>query len=69
MKKIAEADMCRPKKPSSGFLFFSVENAEKIMKENPEIKMCDVSKMNGEKWKTVTEEEKKVYAEKVAIDR
>lgn len=61
--------MCKPKKPSSGFIFFSMENAERIMKENPEIKMVDISKMNGEKWKSMSEEQKLSYNAKVALDK
>ncbi|KAM7500662.1 hypothetical protein LguiA_025076 [Lonicera macranthoides] len=65
-KKIAKIDAKKPKKPATAFFFFLYGLLEDFRKEfheqNPDVKsMRDVGKACGEKWKTMTYEEKVQY--------
>ena len=49
------------KKPLSGFMKFCKEKRPEVMDENPDIAFGDVGKRLGEKWRALSEAEKKKY--------
>ena len=49
------------KKKLSGFMKFSKEQRPNIMKENPGIEFTQVGKKLGEKWRSLSDAEKKRY--------
>jgi len=49
-----------PRKPSA-YLLFSSEHRKTIVAANPGMKMTDVQKALAEKWRSLTEEERKAY--------
>jgi structure-specific recognition protein 1 len=49
------------KKKLSGFMKFSKEERPNIMKENPGIEFTQVGKKLGEKWRALSDSEKKRY--------
>lgn len=59
----------QPKRAMTGFLYFSLQNREKVIAKNPGMsKIGDVAKINGEEWGKLTEEEKKPFYEMNAKD-
>tara|TARA_B100001094_G_C18145745_1_gene780557 strand:+ start:86 stop:466 length:381 start_codon:yes stop_codon:yes gene_type:complete len=50
-----------PKKPKTAFMMFCNEYRPIFQKENPEVKMGGISKLLGQKWKSLSEEEKEKY--------
>lgn len=50
-------DVVLPKKPKTAFLFFSKTEGKLMKQSNPELKMTDISKICGQKWKTLTKED------------
>ena len=50
------------KKKLSGFMKFSKQERPNIMKENPGIEFTQVGKKLGEKWRALSDAEKKSYA-------
>ncbi|KFK36336.1 hypothetical protein AALP_AA4G109500 [Arabis alpina] len=51
-----------PKKPATAFFFFLEDFRKHYQEENPEVKsMREIGKTCGEKWKTMTYEEKVKY--------
>jgi hypothetical protein len=56
-----EKDPNKPKRPLSGYMLFMQDNRSNFKKEMPGAKMVEISKIAGEKWKTLPENEKKVY--------
>ena len=58
-----------PKGALSAFMYFSNEVRDKIRKENPDMKLTDVSKKIGEQWKALSEEDKKPYNVKAEKDK
>eukprot|EP00741_Cyanophora_paradoxa_P023820 tig00021623_g23009.t1 len=61
----------RVRRPQNSFLLFSNEFRGKLRAANKELTNADVSRMLGEKWKALPEEEKKKYrerAEKIRVD-
>ncbi|EYU33343.1 hypothetical protein ABFS82_13G085500 [Erythranthe guttata] len=62
-KKIAaKMDALKPKKPPTAFFYFLEDFRKEYQEQNPDVKsMRDVGKACGEKWKTMTYEEKVHY--------
>lgn len=50
-----------PKKPSSSYLRYALENLKRVQKENPSYSFGEISKLQGENWRSLSESEKKVY--------
>ncbi|KAJ8025378.1 High mobility group protein 20A [Holothuria leucospilota] len=55
-----------PKAPTTSYMMFFRENRERIEKENETLAFKDLLKVIGNKWATLTEEERKVYTDKAA---
>ncbi|CAO3695849.1 unnamed protein product [Rhizopus microsporus] len=49
-----------PKRGLSAYMFFSQDNREVVKKENPNASFGEIGKLLGEKWKNMTDEQKKV---------
>lgn len=58
-----------PKKPKSAFLFFSSDRRSSLRQEQPDLNMLDVSRVLGEEWNHLTEEEKQPYLQMAQKDR
>ncbi|XP_021888446.1 high mobility group B protein 14 [Carica papaya] len=55
-------DKKKPKKPPTAFFYFLEDFRKEFQEQNPDIKsMRDIGKACGEKWKTMTYEEKVQY--------
>ncbi|XP_019194737.1 PREDICTED: high mobility group B protein 7-like [Ipomoea nil] len=56
-----------PKRPPTAFFVFMEEFRKTFKEENPDIKsVATVAKEGGEKWKSLTDEEKKLYIDRAA---
>ncbi|KAI4372051.1 hypothetical protein MLD38_010336 [Melastoma candidum] len=61
-KKIEGHDPEKPKKPPTAFFYFLEDFRKEYQEQNPSIRsMRDIGKACGEKWKTMTYEEKVQY--------
>ncbi|CAI9087941.1 OLC1v1022148C1 [Oldenlandia corymbosa var. corymbosa] len=61
-KKSSKIDALKPKKPPTAFFFFLEDFRKDFQETNPDIKsMRDIGKACGDKWKTMTYEEKVHY--------
>ncbi|KAL9243050.1 hypothetical protein vseg_016987 [Gypsophila vaccaria] len=58
-----------PKKAISAFILFSNTERENIKKENPGIGFTEVGKLLGEKWRSMSAEEKEPYETKANVDK
>jgi len=60
-----------PKRALNAFMYFSKDIRPQVVKDNPDLqkKVHDVSRMIGEKWKKMSEEEKKPYVAKAEADK
>jgi len=58
-----------PKRGLSAYMFFANDKRDKVREENPGIKFGEVGKILGEKWKELTDKDKKPYEEKAKIDK
>ncbi|XVF14219.1 hypothetical protein REPUB_Repub09cG0039400 [Reevesia pubescens] len=68
-KKRKKKDPNAPKRAMSGFMFFSQMERENLKKSNPGASFTELSKIIGEKWKKLSEEEKQPYEAKARADR
>jgi len=72
-KKKPKKDPNAPKRPMTAYLIYSNENREKLKQElkksNPEAKVTEVVKILAERWKNESEEVKKKYQNKAAIEK
>lgn len=59
-KKKTIKDPNAPKRPKPAFFMYSDEYREKLKKENPDMKMGEISKTLGKMWKELDEKEKEV---------
>ncbi|KAJ5239515.1 Non-histone chromosomal protein 6 [Penicillium chermesinum] len=58
-----------PKRGLSAYMFFANDNRDKVREENPGISFGQVGKMLGDKWKALSDSERKPYDEKAAADK
>ncbi|KAJ5601585.1 Non-histone chromosomal protein 6 [Penicillium lagena] len=58
-----------PKRALSAYMFFANDNRDKVREENPGISFGQVGKSLGDRWKALTESERKPYDAKAATDR
>ncbi|EPS72658.1 hypothetical protein M569_02099 [Genlisea aurea] len=66
-EKKAKKDPNKPKRPPSAFFVFLEEFRKTFKKENPDVKAVSaVGKAGGEKWKSMSENEKAPYEAKAA---
>jgi len=60
-----------PKRALNAFMYFSKDIRPQVVKDNPELqkKVHDVSRIIGDKWKKMSDEEKKPYVAKSDADK
>jgi hypothetical protein len=58
-----------PKRGLSAYMFFANEQRDKVREDNPGISFGQVGKMLGEKWKALSDSERRPYEEKAAADK
>jgi hypothetical protein len=58
-----------PKKPKSGFMFYSQERRVTLKVEQPDLSITDASKVIGAEWKALAESDKKKYMDLFEEDR
>ena len=68
-KKGAKKDPNAPKRGMSAFMLWSNHMRPKIKAESPDLKLTEISKVLGEKWKEVGEETKKEWQVKADTDK
>jgi len=73
LKIKAMKDPARPKRPTSGYLYFCQDARPKIMtkmsKNNKKLVLGDIAKVLGKDWKSLSESKRKVYDEKSKKDK
>jgi len=47
-----------PKKAMTAFFFFQMQYKSELLKSNPDMKITEMAKSCGEKWKSLKDEEK-----------
>lgn len=72
-KKVASGKKAKkpdgPKKPKSGFMFYSQERRVTLKEEQPTLKITDASKVIGAEWKAFTDTDKQKYQDLAEADR
>lgn len=58
-----------PKRPKSAYMFFAEKKRPEIREEQPDLKMIEISKVIGQRWKEVTPEGRVKYDKKAAADK
>ncbi|KAL2222860.1 nucleosome binding protein [Thermoascus aurantiacus ATCC 26904] len=58
-----------PKRGLSAYMFFANEMRETVREENPGISFGQVGKILGERWKALTDEQRRPYEEKALADK
>lgn len=59
-KSKADKDPNAPKKPLTAFMLYTNKRRAEVMKENPGMKITEISTIIGKEWKELTDEEKNV---------
>jgi len=57
-------DVNKPKRPGTAFMLFMVDFRKEIAGKQPEGGVAALAKLGGERWRNMTDEEKKPYVEK-----
>jgi hypothetical protein len=68
-KAKAKKDPNAPKRPTTSFLYFSVEMRPKIKEKNPEMTFGELGKKIGELFRALTPDEKEKYETKAKEDK
>lgn len=67
--KRAKKDPSAPKRPMSAFLYFSQGRRSQIKADNPDMRNTQVSRILGEMWRNLSDEERKPHVEKERKER
>ncbi|KAI8646161.1 high mobility group box domain-containing protein, partial [Parasitella parasitica] len=68
-KKRSKKDPNTPKRGLSAYMFFSQDQRATVKEENPEASFGQIGKILGEKWKKMSDDEKKPYNKKAEADK
>jgi hypothetical protein len=58
-----------PKRGLSAYMFFANEQRDNVREENPGISFGQVGKLLGERWKALTDVQRRPYEEKAEADK
>ncbi|RWQ96501.1 high mobility group box domain-containing protein [Paecilomyces variotii] len=58
-----------PKRGLSAYMFFANEQRESVREQNPGISFGQVGKVLGERWKALSDEDRRPYEEKAQADK
>ena len=67
--KKASKDPNAPKRPLSAFFLFSQDERPDIKKKSPSLSVGDISKEIGARWKKVSDDVRKRYEQKAAVEK
>ena len=67
--KRAKKDPNAPKRATSSYFFFAGEIRSELRETHPDASMPEISKMIGERWKAMSEDDKKPYNDKAEADK
>lgn len=62
-------DSGAPKRPLSAYILFCKDHRDEIKNKNPSFKVTDITKELGERWKSITEKDKKKYEKMAGEDK
>jgi hypothetical protein len=62
-------DIVKPKKPTTAFIYFSLENRKKILEANSEVSVSDIAKLNGQAWNKMPESSRQKYHKMAEVDK
>ena len=68
-KKKKAKDPNKPKRAMVAFMYFSIEQRPEVQKRQPELKIAEVSKVLGERWRNMGPSQKAKYEAKAAADK
>jgi len=68
-KTKAKKDPNAPKKPLSGYMYFSLDWRERVKTESPDATFGETGKILGAKWKELSESDRKPYEAQAATDK
>ncbi|KAI9365217.1 high mobility group box domain-containing protein [Pilaira anomala] len=68
-KRRSKKDPSAPKRGLSAYMFFSQDQRATVKDESPEATFGQIGKILGEKWKALSDEQKKPYNEKAEADK
>ena len=58
-----------PKRATTAYFFFTADMRERVKEENPDLKVTEIAKVIGAKWKALTDEEKQKYNDMADKDK
>ncbi|KAL7541682.1 hypothetical protein ACHAXR_011129 [Thalassiosira sp. AJA248-18] len=64
-----QKDPNAPKRARGSYVFFTLDERPKIVKENPEMKFTETGHVMGERWRALTPEDKKKYEDLANNDK
>jgi HMG (high mobility group) box len=67
--KKAKKDPNAPKRNMSAYFLFSIEARQNVKEENPEASFGDIARLISEKFKNLSEKERKIWDAKAAADK
>lgn len=69
LKLKAMKDPNKPKRAKTSYMYFCQDHREKLKKDNPKMKMVEISKLLGQLWSTLSEKDKKEYVKSSEKDK
>lgn len=68
-KKVNAGGKPAPKRATTAFFYFTADIREQTKNDNPNLKMSDLAKIHGEKWKALSDAEREPYNKKNEVDK
>ena len=65
----AKAESGAPKRGMSAYFLYLADHRARIKKENPEMGMCEQTKIISGEWRALTDEKRKIYDDKAVKDK
>ncbi|KAL0076442.1 non-histone chromosomal protein 6 [Phycomyces blakesleeanus] len=68
-KRRTKKDPSAPKRGLSAYMFFSQDQRHVVKENNPDASFGQIGKILGERWKKMTDADKKPYNQKAELDK
>jgi len=58
-----------PKRPRTAYVYFTIDQRPNVQADNPEMKFGEITKILGEEWKSLSENDREKYVEQAEADK
>jgi len=68
-KRQTKKERVGPKRPMTAYFYFAADIRPQLKEDHPDLKVTDLAKLTGQKWKTLSDDEKQLFNDLASKDK